>query len=172
MLQESSSGRRAALEITSFGWPLDVGTVLAWVRFVRDQLVKACSGAIQGSFALSIDLMEIRERRLLSPRNRRQTVTKLVEWFRTEAASMRSDTFKTVGVIPGLAVSRNTDSGPLQILASSLTSIDFGQRIKDLESVIRDNARKFEGLQDVRRWLLIPFPGAEDVLSITGPVIE
>jgi hypothetical protein len=82
---------------------------------------------------------------------------------------------ETTGVpdVPGLAVTRLTLSGSIRItVPTTITRIEHPNWMSDLESVMEENAAKFDGISGMLRWLLVPCIGISGRLEISGPVLK
>lgn len=65
IVRESTTGRLAAVEITTFDWPKDGHTVRTSMRRVLDEVAGKLRGSLEGTFALAVDSLRCESRECL-----------------------------------------------------------------------------------------------------------
>jgi len=169
-IAESESGGMAAVEVTSFDWPMDVQTVLSSMRSVCAEVSMQLNGSVSGTFMLGVDLLAVREAGIFSRRMRSRTCSQLATLVKTAGFSMGVGETRHFTDPFQLSLTRGTDSGDGRLVwGGSSHSVLLDKETEELQAVIKDNARKFEGFRDIRRWLLVVYLGGESGLHLVQP---
>ncbi len=172
IVREVKTGQRAAVEMTSFDWPLDGTTVRASIKSACKQVSANVRDAVKGTFGLAVELLDARNGGLFTRTARGRTVRQLAELIKAAAPAMRVGETRRFAQPLRLLLTRYSESGDAQIGLMSSTSIDFFGEMDDLETVLYQNARKFDGFDGVGRWLVVVAMRTEETLSLMAPVLR
>jgi hypothetical protein len=165
ILSELESGAEAALEVTSYGWPLRTTTSTARLRSLANRLQSDLNGALTGVFSLGVDL----NRHQSKSRNRKI----LREWLVENGENLGIGKQVLIPGADGLNVMRLSAEGPCEMWFNQYSaSIHYPDWMNDLETVMKENASKFDGVTEVPRWLLVIYRGVSEKFEVTGQTLS
>jgi|GEM_PF-5817276 len=171
LISRQETAEQVAVEVTTFDWPPDATTIKAAMsRACREVECRAVQ--VEGTFALSVDLLDIRRREVFSRALRESTVQGLTELLRINGAALRLGEVRDFKEPFPLSLRRVADDGQTKVGWVALISNDIFEELDELERVLRDNARKFERLNDIPRWMVVLYLGTEARLELLAPSLR
>lgn len=172
VIREKRTNQLAAVEVTSFDWPLDIGTVQSGMNFAGREVAARLQGQVEGTFGITVDLLVVRDAEAFARNRRGATIQQLADLVLEHGASMRVGESKGINEPFPLRLTRLSDSGDPYVGWVSIASVDSFQRLDEMEEVLRQNSKKFAGFPRMPHLLLVVVAMTEEALRLIGPALN
>jgi hypothetical protein len=169
---QRDTGKRAAVEITAFDWPPDDLTFLHSMLAVLREVPARCMSSAQGVFSITVDSLATWERDVFASANREKTKQTLADAIDNMGTAMKPGEWRLFRDPFEFTLSRGPAGGPLCVTAGYHFTRDSAAELRDLEEVLRDNARKFKDFSHLRRVVAVVYGGIVDDLWLIGPMLR